>query len=155
MIGFTVRSHLIPGKQVLSRVFVQRDPFLRCLGLAPAHHLIDDRALDIGIQFLEIEVLPLQPRQLSSAQTTGHVEKHEHAFPQVQLRNNPLDLIDLENVWNPFTLRTLADTGTLGRPGYWVEFKEAPTNCVVVENAQQIPNLCLRARRKELLVLWL
>ena len=72
----------------------------------------DCKVVDIDLQLLKIDVLPLETGQFSAPQPGRHVQKQQDTLPQLQFGDDSLHLGDFENVGNALPLGTLANAGT-------------------------------------------
>src|SRR5467141_4077721 len=135
VLGTGVGCMETPSFESLRQVRVERDWLLRCLGLARAGHLHHDRANHADLLAGEIDVLPLQRKQLTHSQSRTNVQKHEGALSQPERVEQQLNFGDAEDLRYPSALSTLADQSNR------IAIVEIVANRVIEKNTHYISDL--------------
>src|SRR5712671_5306542 len=77
VIWFLVRCVLPPCPQRFRQVSIERNWFLRSLGLARSNYLKHDRPCDADLVCLEVDITPFQSKKFAHPQAGAHVQQDE------------------------------------------------------------------------------
>src|SRR5581483_9848294 len=102
----------------------------------------------VNEEVLEINVLPLDPAQLTSAKARSHVQEQHHPFPQLELGDDCLKFSNIKNIGHTHSLRTLADARPPIGAGDRVIRSEVPPDSVIKQHAHQIADFRLGSARQ-------
>lgn len=88
---------------------MQRNRLLRRLGFAATDNAKDDRTHNAEFSMLEIDITPLEPKQLALPQARGRRQKNKRAFAQGEMVNQIPNLRSGQHLWSTTPLCPLAN----------------------------------------------
>lgn len=109
--------------------------------LADAYDLLDEATGHPKFSDFEIDVLPLQAKQLALSQPRANVQKHQHSLSRRQCRQQVLHLFEREHAGSGPTF------GALAHPLDGITVVKIVATGVVKENAHHVADLSPRAPR--------
>jgi len=96
-----------PRHQCCHQQRVKRNRFLG--GFATAHDAADNRANDVQLPMLKINIVPFDSEEFTLSQTRCRCQQNQRALTKGQVSEQSFDFSGCQHVWNVPSLRSLAN----------------------------------------------
>src|SRR6266567_4075242 len=127
-----------PGAERSCEERIERNWFLRSLGLARADDLQDDGARHVDLVPDEIDIRPFESEQFTCPQTGNDIKQDHSPLPDIEGAEEHLNLFDFEECRDPLPL------GALAHPLNWVAIEQLMAQTVIEEDAHHVADLSAR-----------